>query len=87
MDISLKNVMSLCKNYLFTNGLDLSLEKSAVHIFTSHILKHENQIILDNDNIPWRKSTEYLRMFLDQKLPWDKYINMILRKAEKDLQV
>lgn len=67
-------------------GLDLLVEKSAVVIFTRHRLSYVNHITLGNVLISW-KSYKYWGIFLDQKLTWDQHINMILKKAEKDLNI
>lgn len=54
----LNKAMANCKNYLFENGLDLSLEKSSIIIFTRHRLYYQPYITLDRKNIPSKRSVK-----------------------------
>lgn len=54
-------------NYFLINGLDFSVEKSVVVIFSNPRLKYKGHITSDKDKIPWIKSAKYLGMFLNQK--------------------
>ena len=79
--------MNRCQKYFFDNGLEVSVSKSAVTVFTRHRLPYRKIIQLNNVEMAWKNSFRYLGVILDQKLTWEDHINSILSKVEKSLNL
>ena len=79
----LQNYLKIYENWLKKWRITVNSSKSAAIFFTNQNFTPNNNLILNNEPIPWETSYKYLGMHLDSKLMWQKHISESLDKAEK----
>lgn len=84
---SLTSSLGLLKTWLDSNGLELSVSKSAVVLFTRKRLPPPINVKFDSHVIPVKNQTKFLGVVLDSKLSGLAHCDYIVSKCEKNINI
>lgn len=83
----LTSALSLLKLWLDSNGLELSVAKSAVVLFTRKRLPPPIQVKFGNHVVPVKRQIKFLGFILDSKLSGLAHCDYIVSKCEKNINI